>query len=426
MATDSPDNFLPSLESLVCAYQSKSQSMPQNLSWAVVQDSAPENILQCFLKAPVEHRRPAARHSPHVLWARLQAECSLPLAHLSTTPSTAGTCSCGRQCHFTKAKSLTERADGSGGNSETGELKGQRLLLSWVAQGSAAKEAVSGWGEAWEGLKEPEACSTSRAATSRRPHLCFTNLSVKSLLGRLSCEMSRQSPIVTEVQEVPQIRPRYGARRTGTLPRSRAAGAAGEWGRAQAEGTGPHTPNASAACSHPATSSSSSGSWKHVSPYKGHGLCFLAVLKLCGKWHMQKWHAEKKFKIHCLGAKVPAGASYINVTALTPEGHTASTSALNFFPWNLIFLQKLFFFFFSLVWWKYLLVSHSPFKYADHVMNLICILIILSQGINCLPTAITPPNFCRAVLGLWLQASSASQAYHFWILDFLALTFPCS
>lgn len=299
------------------------------------------------LKAPVEHRRPAARHSPHVLWARLQAECSLPLAHLSTTPSTAGTCSCGRQCHFTKAKSLTERADGSGGNSETGELKGQRLLLSWVAQGSAAKEAVSGWGEAWEGLKEPEACSTSRAAASRRPHLCFTNLSVKSLLGRLSCEMSRQSPIVTEVQEVPQIRPRYGARRTGTLPRSRAAGAAGEWGRAQAEGTGPHTPNASAACSHPATSSSSSGNWKHVSPYKGHGLCFLAVLKLCGKWHMQKWHAEKKFKIHCLGAKVPAGASYINVTALTPEGHTASTSALNFFPWNLIFLQKLFFFFFS-------------------------------------------------------------------------------
>lgn len=31
-----------------------------------------------------------------------------------------------------------------GKQSETGELKGQRLLLSWVAQGSAAKEAVSG------------------------------------------------------------------------------------------------------------------------------------------------------------------------------------------------------------------------------------------------------------------------------------------
>lgn len=103
----------PSLCLKICLGKARSES------WSVVQDSAPENNLQCFLKAPVEHRRPAARHCSHMLWACLQAvdsECSLPLAHLSTTPSTAGTWSCGRQCHFTKAGSLTERADGSGGN----------------------------------------------------------------------------------------------------------------------------------------------------------------------------------------------------------------------------------------------------------------------------------------------------------------------
>lgn len=77
----------------------------------------------------------------------------------------------------------------------------------------------------------------------------------------------------------------------------------------------------------------------------------------------------------------------------------------------------IFYIFFSLVWWKYLLVSHSPFKYADQVINLICILIVLSQGINCLPIAITPPNFCRAILGLWQGWLQTVQYLNFWTIS---------
>lgn len=108
-------NPSPTLRLKICLGKAGSDS------WSAVQDSALENNSQCFLKAPAEHRRPAARHSPCTFWARLQvvgSKCSPPAAHLSTTPSTAGTCSCGRQCRFAKAGSLTKRAAGSGGNRE--------------------------------------------------------------------------------------------------------------------------------------------------------------------------------------------------------------------------------------------------------------------------------------------------------------------
>ena len=79
--------------------------------------------------------------------------------------------------------------------------------------------------------------------------------------------------------------------------------------------------------------------------------------------------------------------------------------------------------------WKCLLVTHNPLKYADHVVNFICILIDISLGINCLPSRIIQPHLCRLILALgWGRRWAVRwlQFYCFRIWDFSALTFLCS
>lgn len=154
----------------------------------------------------------------------------------------------------------------------------------------------------------------------------------------------------------------------------------------------------------------------HQSPILPQKIC-LGKIVICPDF----WSVVQDSALwNALGAKVSTGISYINLTALMPEAHAASICMLprlsergrewallevssstqqSFLLHNSFFLQISSFF---SAWWKCLLVTHNPFKHADHVMNLICILVDLSQGINCFPNRISQLHFCSIIQTLWL------------------------